>query len=61
MQEGISLEDGRERDKGLQLVARMENLARTNEKFRNWLQIGFDQAEAGQVIALVEGSWEEVQ
>lgn len=61
MQEGISLEDRRERDKGLQLVAKMENLAATNDKFRSWLKVGFDQAEAGQVIALVEGSWEEVQ
>ena len=51
MNEKITAEDREARDKGLQLVVRLENLAKTDEGFRRWLQVGFDQVEAGQVVA----------
>ena len=61
MNEKISAEDRKEREKTLQLAARLEHLVRTDDKFSRWLQRGYDQVEKGQVIALAEGSWEEVQ
>jgi uncharacterized phage-associated protein len=59
MDEKMSAEDKEARDKGLQLVTRLERLAKTDEGFRRWLQVGFDQVEADQVVALREDGWEE--
>lgn len=59
MDERMSAEDKALRERGLRLVALMEQLAQTDEGFRRWLQIGFDQIETGQVVAANEGGWEE--
>lgn len=59
MDEKMSAEDREAREKGLKLVARLERLAQTNEGFRRWLRVGFDQVEAGQVVAVGEDGWEE--
>jgi uncharacterized phage-associated protein len=59
MDERMSAEDRALRERGLRLVAQMEQLTQTDEGFRRWLQIGFDQEEAGQVIAVGEDGWEE--
>ncbi len=50
MSEKLSAEDQEARDKGLRLAAQLEELAQTDEGFRNWLQVGFDQVESGQVV-----------
>jgi uncharacterized phage-associated protein len=59
MDEHLSKEDREAREKGLRLVARLEHLAQTDSGFRRWLQVGFDQVEAGQVVAVGEDGWEE--
>ncbi len=51
-EEKLSAEDQTSREKGLALVARMEHLAQTDERFRQWLQVGIDQIEAGQVVEI---------
>lgn len=38
------------RRKGEVLVARIECLAQTDEGFQRWLQDGFDEVQAGQVV-----------
>lgn len=59
MDEQLSREDREAREKGLKLVARLERLAQTEDGFRRWLQVGFDEAESGQVVAVGEDGWEE--
>src|SRR5450755_1125702 len=59
MAENLSEEDREARRKGFRLVARMEHLAQTDEGFRRWLQVGFDQIEAGESVTFSEDGWEE--
>ena len=61
MDEKMFVEDKELREKGLRLVAQLENLAQTDEGFRRWLQVGFSQVEAGHVVAASEDGWEEGQ
>jgi len=59
MNKNLSAEDRGSRDKGLQLVARFENLVQTDEGFRRWLQVGFDQIASGQVVIFGDSGWKE--
>lgn len=59
MDEKMSTKDQEARDKGLQLVARLEQLAQTDPSFRNWLQVGFDQIASGQSVTYCESGWKE--
>jgi hypothetical protein len=59
MQEKLSADDKEAQEKGFRLVARMEQLAQNDEGFRRWLQIGFDQIEAGEVVTFSEDGWKE--
>jgi len=59
MDEKLSAEDQEAREKGLQLVARLEHLAQTDAGFRAWLQVGLDQIASGQYVTYGEDCWEE--
>lgn len=59
MDEQMSEKDKDARDKGLLLVARLEQLAKTDPGFQNWLKVGFDQIESGQWIVFDEDGWKE--
>lgn len=48
------------REKGLQLVARIEHLYQTDEGFRRWYHAGIDDIEAGRVVTWShEQGWSE--
>ena len=59
LQEKLSAEDKKAQEKTLQLAARIEHLFETDEGFRGWLQIGFDQVEAGDMVTFDENGWQE--
>lgn len=46
----MSDKDTEAREKGLQLVARIEQLCANNEGFRQWIQAGIDDIEAGRTM-----------
>jgi hypothetical protein len=47
------------REKGQQLVARIEHLYQTDEGFRHWYHEGIDEIEAGHFVTFSENGWEE--
>jgi hypothetical protein len=57
--EDLSPEDKVAREKGLQLVARIEHLYQTNEGFQRWIQAGIDDIEAGRTTVFSEDGWKE--
>jgi uncharacterized phage-associated protein len=59
MDEQMTAEDREAREKGLQLVARLEQLVQTDQGFCTWLQVGFDQIESGQTVTFGIDGWEE--
>ena len=59
IKENLSAEDKEAREKGLQLVAHIEQLAQNDEGFRRWLQVGFDQITAGEFVTFNEDDWKE--
>lgn len=55
----LSPEDKEAREKGLQLVVRIEQLCQNDERFRQWIQEGIDDIEAGRTITFSEDGWKE--
>lgn len=58
MNENLSAEEREAREKGLQLVAQLEQRVQSDPEFRRQLQIGFDQVEDGQTVFFGGDGWE---
>ncbi len=51
-------EEREAREKGLQLVARIEQLYHTDEELRHWYPEGIDEIESGHFVTFSEDGWE---
>lgn len=59
MNENLSAEDQKAREKRLQRIAQLERRLQDDSEFRRKFQVGFDQIEADQTVFFSEGRWEE--
>lgn len=59
MDENLSAEDRKAREKGLALAAHIEHLYRTDEGFRRWYHEGIDEIKAGNFVTFSEDGWKE--